>query len=86
MPCDREFAVIERMKRKKDAVEIDWPAMTATKFATVAVTSGIMQDYKGHFDRLFKKGLLKRKKSSQLVIISDSASRVATSYMCMRQN
>ena len=54
LPCDREFAVIERMKRKKDTVEMftDWPAMIATKFATVAVTGGMIQDYKGHFDML----------------------------------
>ena len=58
LPCDREFAVIERMKCKKDTVEMftDWPAMIATKFATVAV----IQNYKGHFDML-NKSLLKKK-------------------------
>ena len=34
----------------------DWPAMIATKFATVAV----IQNYKGHFDML-NKSLLKKK-------------------------
>ena len=54
LPCDCEFAVIERMKLKKDIVEMfrDWHAMIATKFATVAVTGGMIQDYKGHFDML----------------------------------
>ena len=34
LPCDREFGVIEKMKRKKDTVEVyfEWREMIATKF------------------------------------------------------
>ena len=68
LPCDREFAVIERMKRKKDTVEMfsEWQAMIATKFATVSVTGHMIQDYKGHFDTLFKKTVTKRKEKFKI--------------------
>ena len=54
LSCDRELAMIKMIKRKKDTVEMftDWQEMIVTKFATVAVTGGMIQDYKGHFDML----------------------------------
>ena len=60
LPCDRQFAVIEWMKRKKDAAEMytDWHAMIEAKYMTVEVTG----HYKGHFDKLFKKGQVTKDK------------------------
>jgi hypothetical protein len=58
-PCDRQFAVIERMKRIKDTAEMytDWHAMIDAKYMTVEVTGHMIHDYKGHFDKLLKKQL-----------------------------
>ena len=63
LPCDREFGVIERMKRKKDTVEVysEWREMIATKFATVEVTGNMIKDYKGHFESQFKASITKNK-------------------------
>ena len=56
LPCDRQFAVIERMKRKKDTAEMytDWHAMINAKYMTVEVTGHMIHDNKGHFDKLQK--------------------------------
>ena len=45
----RKVSEQERMKRKKDTVEVysEWRQMTATKFETVAVTGNMINDYKG---------------------------------------
>ena len=45
------------MKRKKDTAEMytDWHAMIDAKYMTVEVTGHMIHDYKGHFDKLFKK-------------------------------
>ena len=63
LPCDRQFAVIERMKRKKDTAEMytDCHAMIDSKYVTVEVTGHMIHDYKGHFDTLFKKTVTKDK-------------------------
>ena len=71
--CDRQFAVIE-MKRhsrnEKDTAEMytDWHAMIDAKYMTVEVTGHMILDYKGHFDKLFKKTVTKDK---EIFLISE---------------
>ena len=56
LPCDRQFAVIERMKLKKDTAEMytGWHEMIDSKYVTVEVTGYMIHDYKGHFETLLK--------------------------------
>ena len=63
LPCDRQFAVIERMTRKKDTAEMytDWHAMIDSKYMTVEVNGHMIHDYEGHFDTLFKQTVTKDK-------------------------
>ena len=56
LPCGRQFAVIEGIKRKQDNSEMytDWHAMIDSKYVTVQVTGHMIHDYKGDIDTLFK--------------------------------
>lgn len=62
LPCDREFGVIEKMKRKKTSVQMytGWQDMIASKFETVPVTSEMIKNYKQHFEGVFKNSVTVR--------------------------
>ena len=64
MPHDPEFGVIEKMKCKKDIVEMfmEWHQMIANKFKTVAVTGDMIKE--GYSDTLFKSLSLETKTNS----------------------
>lgn len=63
LPCDREFGVIEKMKRKKESVELytEWRNMISTKFETVEVTTSFVKSFKDHFEPMFKKSVTAKK-------------------------
>ena len=72
LPCDREFGVIEIMKRKKDTVEVysEWRKLISTKFGTVAVTGNMINDYKGHFESQFKVAVIKNQEKVKVSFTS----------------
>ena len=57
LPCDRHFATIEKMKRRREKMEWcdDWINMVEEQFEVVRVTQDLIKDYRGHLAQYFKK-------------------------------
>lgn len=57
LPCDRHFATIEKMKRRREIIEWydGWINMVEEYFEVVRVTQDLMKDYREHLAQYFKK-------------------------------
>ena len=61
LPCDREFALIEKDQRKRETVELHtgWEGMIADRFQVISRSGKDMRDFKGHMQQFFKKNTVK---------------------------
>lgn len=57
LPCDRHFAIIEKMQRKRETVELpeDWINIISSRFKVVELKSNMIKDYTKHFEKYFIK-------------------------------
>lgn len=69
LPCDRDFALIEKLKRTRDTVytfeewvEIVETARPSRPFVVVKVTPNLIKDYQSHLSGFFKKSVTNRSK------------------------
>lgn len=74
MPCDRDFALIEKIKRKRETVydfdqwiDIVKASRPSNPFVVVKVNQNIFKDFKGHLGPMFKKSFVSRSKNKLML-------------------
>lgn len=69
LPCDRHFAIIEKMQRKRERVESpdDWNLIIGTKFTVIEVNQNMVKDFvDGLSEPYFKKNVTANREKFQI--------------------